>query len=65
VYDASACCSAGVTIEGIMKVDSSFVRSQVEFTIATEAKLNLVSDIDFYRNVVLCLLLRCPDSGIE
>jgi hypothetical protein len=58
-------CSAGVTIQGIMRVDSSFVRSQVEFNIATEAKLNLVSDIDFYSNVALCLQLRSPDSVIK
>jgi len=54
-----------VTIQGIMRVDSSFVRSQVEFTIATEAKLNLVSDIDFYNTVTLCLQLRSPDSVIK
>ncbi|GFG29687.1 hypothetical protein Cfor_03737 [Coptotermes formosanus] len=57
--------NAGVTIQGIMRVDSSFVRSQVEFNIATEAKLNLVSDIDFYSNVALCLQLRSPDSVIK
>ena len=61
----SACCSAGVTVQGIMRVDSSFVRSQVEFTIATEAKLNLVSDIDFYKTIALCLQLRSPDSVIK
>lgn len=57
--------SAGIMIQGVMKVDSSFVRSQVEFTLATEAKLNLVSDIDFYSSVALCLQLRSPDSVIK
>jgi hypothetical protein len=52
-------------IQGVMRVDSSFVRSQVEFTISTEAKLNLVSDIDFYNNIALCLQLRSPDSIIK
>jgi hypothetical protein len=52
-------------IQGVMRVDSSFVRSQVEFTISTEAKLNLVSDIDFYNSVALCLQLRSPDSIIK
>ncbi|KAJ4438443.1 hypothetical protein ANN_14388, partial [Periplaneta americana] len=56
---------AGVTVQGIMRVDSSFVRSQVEFNIATEAKLNLVSNIDFYSNVALCLQLRSPDSVVK
>ncbi|XP_069705721.1 microsomal triacylglycerol transfer protein isoform X2 [Periplaneta americana] len=57
--------NAGVTVQGIMRVDSSFVRSQVEFNIATEAKLNLVSNIDFYSNVALCLQLRSPDSVVK
>ncbi|XP_021915479.1 microsomal triglyceride transfer protein large subunit isoform X2 [Zootermopsis nevadensis] len=57
--------NAGITITGIMRVDSSFVRSQVEFNIATEARLNLVSDIDFYSNVALCLQLRSPDSVVK
>ena len=65
VYGTSACCSAGVTIQGIMRVDSSFVRNQVEFTVATEAKLNLVSDIDFYSTIALCLQLRSLASVIE
>jgi len=50
-----------VTIPCIMRVDSSFVRSHLEFTTAAEAKLNLVSDIDFYSNIALCLQLRSPD----
>jgi len=54
-----------VTIQGIMRVDSSFVRSQVEFTIATQAKLNLVLDTDFYNKFALCLQLRSPDSVIK
>jgi len=54
-----------VTIQGIMREDSSFVRSQVEFTVATEAKLNLVSDIDFYSTIALCLQLRSLASVIE
>nr|CAD7591086.1 unnamed protein product [Timema genevievae] len=47
---------------GLIKVDTSFVRSQVEFNLATEVKLNLVSDIDFYGNLALCLQLKQPDS---
>jgi hypothetical protein len=64
-YGACIFCSAGITVQGIMRLDSSFVRSQVEFNIATEAKLNLVSDIDFYSNVALCLQLRSPDSVVK
>ena len=57
--------NAGLTLQGSIKVDSSFVKSQVEFNIATEAKLNLMSDIDFYTNVAICLQLRSPDSIVK
>lgn len=58
-------CSAGLSIQGVAKVDTSFVRSQVEFNVATEVKLNLVSDIDFYNSIALCLQLKQPDSVVR
>nr|CAD7575870.1 unnamed protein product [Timema californicum] len=56
---------AGIALQGLIKVDTSFVRSQVEFNLATEVKLNLVSDIDFYGNLALCLQLKQPDSVVR
>nr|CAD7461843.1 unnamed protein product [Timema tahoe] len=57
--------NAGIALQGLIKVDTSFVRSQVEFNLATEVKLNLVSDIDFYGNLALCLQLKQPDSVVR
>ncbi|KAF4513818.1 UNVERIFIED_CONTAM: hypothetical protein B566_EDAN015881, partial [Ephemera danica] len=57
--------NAGLALQGLVKVDSSFVRSQVEFTVATEPRLNLVSDVNFYNTVALCLQLRQPDSVVN
>lgn len=58
-------CSAGVSLQGLVKVDSAYVRSQIEFQVGTEVKLNLVSDIDFYSKVALCMQLKQLDSLIR
>lgn len=57
--------NAGISVLGLLNVDSMFVRSQVEFNLATEVKLNLVSNIDFYNTIALCLQLRQPDSILK
>ncbi|XP_066994605.2 microsomal triacylglycerol transfer protein isoform X2 [Anabrus simplex] len=57
--------SAGLLLQGLLKVDTSFVRSQIEFNVATEANLSLVSDIDFYNNIALCLQLQQPNSVLK
>jgi len=58
-------CSAGIVLQGLMKVDTAFVKSQVEFNIAAEPRLNLVSDVNFYNKVALCLQLRQPDTAVR
>nr|XP_018897210.1 PREDICTED: microsomal triglyceride transfer protein large subunit [Bemisia tabaci] len=57
--------NAGVSLQGLVKVDSAYVRSQIEFQVGTEVKLNLVSDIDFYSKVALCMQLKQLDSLIR
>ncbi|XP_063244373.1 microsomal triacylglycerol transfer protein isoform X2 [Bacillus rossius redtenbacheri] len=57
--------NAGIFLQGLAKVDSSFVRSQAEFTLATEAKLNLESDVSFSDKVAMCMQLKQPDSVIR
>ncbi|KAG8264615.1 hypothetical protein J6590_008552 [Homalodisca vitripennis] len=57
--------SAGLSVVGLMRVNSMFVHSQVQFNIATEVKLRLVSNIDFYSSIALCLQLQQPDSVIK
>ncbi|XP_071445116.1 microsomal triacylglycerol transfer protein isoform X2 [Hetaerina americana] len=57
--------NAGVSIQGLLKVDSSFVRSHIETSLSTEAQLNLVSNLDFYGNAIICLQLKQPDLVIK
>lgn len=57
--------SAGIFLQGIMRVDTSFVRSKIEFNVATEVKLNLQSDLNFYNEISLCMQLSQPDSLIK
>ncbi|XP_059476430.1 microsomal triacylglycerol transfer protein [Neocloeon triangulifer] len=57
--------NAGVVMQGIITVDTSFVKSMVDFNIAMEPKLNLVSDVNFYNKVALCLQLSQPDSTVK
>lgn len=54
--------SAGIIIAGLIKVDTSFVKSQIEYNLSIEPKLKLQTDIDFYSNVNLCMRLVQPDS---
>ncbi|KAK9887789.1 hypothetical protein WA026_000102 [Henosepilachna vigintioctopunctata] len=46
---------AGIFLSGSMKVDTSFVRSQIEFTVTMEPQLKLESDLDFSSNMKCCL----------
>lgn len=57
--------SAGIAIQGLLKADTEFVRSQVDFLIVTEPKLNLVSDIDFYSDIALCMQLKQPNTMMK
>ncbi|XP_054269339.1 microsomal triacylglycerol transfer protein isoform X2 [Macrosteles quadrilineatus] len=57
--------SAGVSMTGAVRVNSLFVHSQVQFTLATEVRLRLASNIDFYSTIALCLQLQQPDSIIK
>ncbi|KAJ8915951.1 hypothetical protein NQ315_016627 [Exocentrus adspersus] len=54
--------SAGIVITGSIKIDTSFVKSQMEFSSSVEPKLNLQTNIDFSSNVHLCMRLSQPES---
>lgn len=54
--------AAGVAMIGLLKVDTEFVKSQVEFTLSVEPKLQLQTDIDFSSGVQLCMRLSQPDT---
>lgn len=57
--------SAGIVVQGLLRADTSFVRSQVEFVLTTEPKLDLVSDLDFYNTNSLCMQLKQPDTTLK
>ncbi|KAJ1529162.1 hypothetical protein ONE63_005970 [Megalurothrips usitatus] len=57
--------NAGLSLTGLTRVDSTFVRSQVEFNLATEPRLNLVSNLDFYSGMALCMQLKQPDTILK
>uniref|UniRef100_A0A1B6CB32 Vitellogenin domain-containing protein n=1 Tax=Clastoptera arizonana TaxID=38151 RepID=A0A1B6CB32_9HEMI len=57
--------NAGVFSSGHIKVNSIFVHSQIQFSIATEVKLSLVSNIDFYNTIALCMQLQQPNSVVK
>ncbi|KAJ8979263.1 hypothetical protein NQ317_012733 [Molorchus minor] len=54
--------SAGIAIMGTTKVDSYFVKTEIEFGASIEPKLNLQTDIDFSSNVHLCMRLTQPET---
>ncbi|XP_019876158.1 microsomal triacylglycerol transfer protein [Aethina tumida] len=54
--------SAGILLVGSTKVDTAFVKSQVEFTASIEPKLNLQTDIDFSSKMNLCMRLTQPET---
>jgi microsomal triglyceride transfer protein large subunit len=54
--------SAGILTNALIIIDTSFVRSQIEFSASIEPKLTLKSDIDFSGNMNLCMRVTQPDS---
>lgn len=53
---------AGIVTNGLIAIDTAFVRSQIEFSASIEPKLSLKSDIDFSGNMNLCMRVTQPDS---
>ncbi|XP_036147504.1 microsomal triglyceride transfer protein large subunit isoform X2 [Monomorium pharaonis] len=56
---------AGVMVHGGTKVHTSFVQSKAEFTMATEPKLQLSTNVDFSGSVALCMRLSQPDTTVR
>lgn len=56
---------AGLVLQSVVRADTSFVRSRVEYTVATEAALHFTSDINFYDGVLMCLKLTQPEFAIR
>jgi len=52
--------NAAMVMNGLLRVDTSFVQSRVEFFASMEPKLDLESDIEFSSNIAVCLRLKQP-----
>ena len=44
-----------MVIQGVARVDSSFIQTLIEFNVGTQAQLNFMSDLEFYDDVMMCL----------
>ena len=49
------CCRAAMVVQGVARVDNSFVQSLIEFNTGGQTQLNFVTDLDFYDEVLMCL----------
>lgn len=55
---------AAMVIQGVARVDSSFIQALIEFNIGSQAQLNFMSDLDFYEEVMMCLKMVQPDTEV-
>lgn len=57
--------SAGIAVEGVMSLETSFVNLKAVTTVTKEPKLQLQSDIDFANEPKLCIQLSQPDTELK
>lgn len=50
---------------GSLTLDTSFVKSKVEFSTGIETELNLQSNVDFSSKVKICMRLSQPDMMLR
>ncbi|KAK3869563.1 hypothetical protein Pcinc_025147 [Petrolisthes cinctipes] len=55
---------AALVIQGVARVDNSFVQTLIEFNTGTQAQLNFISDLEFYDEVMMCLQMVQPDIEV-
>ncbi|CAG7828228.1 unnamed protein product [Allacma fusca] len=56
---------AALVLQSTIRVDTSFVKSRVDYTVAAEASLHFTSDINFSDGVLMCLKLTQPEFNIR
>lgn len=44
-----------MVIQGVARVDNSFIQALIEFNTGAQAQLNFISDLEFYEDVMMCL----------
>ncbi|XP_071534399.1 microsomal triglyceride transfer protein large subunit isoform X1 [Panulirus ornatus] len=55
---------AALVIQGVARVDSSFVQTLIEFNTGAQTQLNFVTDLDFYDEVIMCLQMVQPNFEV-
>ncbi|KAK7021851.1 hypothetical protein SK128_009107 [Halocaridina rubra] len=55
---------AASVMQGVARVDSSFVQALIEFNVGGQAQLNFISDLDFYDEVMMCSKMVQPNMDI-
>ncbi|XP_068229870.1 microsomal triglyceride transfer protein large subunit isoform X2 [Palaemon carinicauda] len=55
---------ASMVMQGVARVDNSFVQSLIEFNTGGQAQLNFITDLDFYDEIMMCLKMVQPDMNI-
>ncbi len=52
-------------IRGQATADTSFVQSQLEFNLAADSQLQLVTDSDFSDKTVMCIQMTQPEFTLK
>ncbi|XP_042223362.1 microsomal triglyceride transfer protein large subunit-like isoform X3 [Homarus americanus] len=55
---------AAMVIQGVARVDTSFVQTLIEFNTGAQTQLNFITDLDFYDEVVMCLQMVQPNFEV-
>lgn len=55
----------GVYMHGSVSIENPFIGSALDFDVSSDLSLDLVSDLDFYGDIALCVRLSHPDSSVR
>nr|XP_045590522.1 microsomal triacylglycerol transfer protein-like [Procambarus clarkii] len=55
---------AAMVIQGVARVDTSFVQTLIEFNTGAQTQLNFISDLEFYDEVAMCLQMVQPNFEV-
>lgn len=53
---------AAMVIQGVARVDNSFIQALIEFNTGAQAQLNFISDLEFYEDIMMCLKMVQPNT---
>lgn len=52
-------------MHGSVSIENPFIGSALDFDVSSDLSLDLVSDLDFYGDIALCVRLSHPDSSVR